>query len=353
MKLKHDGYNLVFLSIDRWGSMKVDFEENFETYYCNIDNNSKKGIKSIFSKTESPLENIKKKYKIDFIYANTIACMHLLPILKTKFNCKIISHIHELQFSIKQFGNKDALKNLFAFSDKIIACSNAVATNLKEFQNSTNIEVIHSFVDNSKILERIKNSDIKATRRKYYLENYFLAGACGNADWRKATDIFVKIASHLKEDDDIKFVWIGIDKNSEFYFQVKYDAEKLGVDQNIIWIEPTTEAVEIINCLDLFVVCSREDPFPLVMLEAALCCKPILGFKNTGGTDEFIESDAGLLSNYLDDVEMAKNIYKLYSETEIRFNFGQNAKNKVLNKYNFDNSFEKIIYLFNKIQKVN
>ena len=121
---------------------------------------------------------------------------------------------------------------------------------------------------------------------------------------------------------------------------MQYDAKKLGIDQDINWINPTSDAVEIINACDVFLVSSREDPFPLVVLEAALCEKPILGFEKTGGVDEFIDDNCGYKVSYLDIYKMAEVISAL-DKSEIK-SLGRNAKLKVLDNYSFDISIKKI-----------
>ena len=68
-----------------------------------------------------------------------------------------------------------------------------------------------------------------------------------------------------------------------YYEQIMYDIRKMELTEFVTFIKPTSKAIDIIDLLDVFVVSSREDPFTLVMLEAAFCQKPILGFKNTGG----------------------------------------------------------------------
>ena len=106
-------------------------------------------------------------------------------------------------------------------------------------------------------------------------------------------------------------------------------------------------AVEIINCCDVFLVSSREDPFPLVVLEAALCGKPILGFKNTGGVDEFIDDSCGIKVDYLNVFEMSKQITTLNSQN-IK-NLGEKSRDKVLRKYNFEVSIKKIESIFKEM----
>ncbi|MCP9767643.1 glycosyltransferase [Lacihabitans sp. LS3-19] len=337
-------FGIVLLVINEWGTLNDEFEENFATYYLN----SSKTKKSLFKRDKSILDQIKSEKEIDFIYANTIASVDILPEIKSKFNKPIITHIHELGYSIAQYGSENALDLLFGNSEIIIACSEAVGKNLEKHKNSAKIQVVHSFVENDRVLDISKTSSKNNVKVKYGFDSQKTwIGACGNADWRKAPDIFLLIAkSTLDKSKKFGFVWIGIKEEDPLLAQLKYDAEKLGISENILWISPTPQAVEIINALDIFMVCSREDPFPLVMLEAALCNKPILGFKNTGGADEFIEEDCGKRVNYLDIFEMSENVTSLNDE-DIK-TFGKNAKNKVLEKYNFEVSIKKIERIINK-----
>ena len=347
--LKSKGYGVVLLAIDVWGTLKSEFETNFPTFYLNKPEHNNNWSILKRKKHQNAIDELASKFQFDLIYVNTIASVGILEKLKTTFAKPLISHIHELRYSIAQFGQPDSLENLFIFSDKVIACSQAVADNLLQYKKSDNLTVIHSFVDNKDIIERQARCNNNYIKEKYGLNESFLIGACGNADWRKATDIFVLIATSALKHPDWKFVWIGIKKDNEYFSQLAYDAERLGISEKIIWIEPTHDAVEIINQLDVFLVSSREDPFPLVVLEAALCEKPIAGFKNTGGADEFIENDCGYRADYLNINQMIENLEKLYQNPDDRKLFGKNARKKVLELYSFENSIIKLEKVFEEI----
>ncbi len=281
--------------------------------------------------------------KFDLIYTNTIAAGWVLPQLEY-LNIPIISHIHELEFSIRLYSIPEIRKFLFDKSKLIIACSNAVGKNLieKHQVSPSKIKIIHSFIDNDSILDRIQNADNQAIRNKLNLpNNKFLVSSCGNAEWRKGLDIFILIAAKC-QNPSIHFVWIGVQKSGELYDKILFDIEHLGIQNKITLIEPTPEAVEIISSTDAFALTSREDPFPLVMLEAALAEKPIIGFDNSGGCSEFVESDAGFVVPYLDISEFANKIQELAQNPTKSKELGQKAKQKVLENYNFLSSIKQI-----------
>lgn len=344
---KQKDIEIVLLAINDWGALNDEFSELFPVYFLNNRSTQKK--KLFFGKEQNVIEEIKRNHFIDLIYLNTIASVDLLPELTKTFEVPIVSHIHELQYSIAQYGSPNSLEILFKYSTKIIACSQAVSDNLNEFSNSNDIHVVHSFVENTEILNKSANSDVKSIKEKYGLSSDKIwICACGNADWRKAPDIFLQIAAAtMKNNTKFGFVWIGIKKEGELFDQLKYDEKKFGIENEIRWISPTSEAVEIINCCDVFLVSSREDPFPLVVLEAALCGKPILGFRNTGGADEFIDDSCGIKVDYLNVSEMSKQITTLNSQN-IK-NLGEKSRDKVLTKYNFEVSIKKIESIFEEM----
>ncbi|WP_255076567.1 glycosyltransferase family 4 protein [Lacihabitans sp. CCS-44] len=344
---KQNGIEIILLAINDWGSLKEEFNDLFQVYYFNVNSSSHR--KSFFKKRQNVIQEIRIGHTIDLIYINTIASVDLLPELSKTFEAPIVSHIHELQYSIAQYGSPNSLDNLFNYSNKIIACSQAVADNLQEFRNSKNIRVVHSFVENRQVIETSKNTDKVAIKEKYGLgfDKIWIC-ACGNADWRKAPDIFLQIASAtLKKSKKFGFVWIGIKSEGDLFFQLDYDATKLGIKNEIKWISPTSEAVEIIDSCDIFLVSSREDPFPLVVLEAALCEKPILGFKNTGGVDEFIDESCGFKVEYLDVQQMVNQIISL--DQQMIKSLGEKSKSKVLTNYSFEISIKKIESIFNEV----
>ncbi|PLK43786.1 glycosyltransferase family 4 protein [Emticicia sp. TH156] len=340
------------------GALEKDFEQIAQLYHYPKDTHNapetlskrwlgKIGMKqaSYYQKNKEDLKNKLANEHFDIIYANTIASAPVIPELLSILNAPLITHIHELEFSIQLYSAQSNRITLFQKSACIIACSMAVADNLIKNHgvDSHQVKIIHSFVDNDAVLQRSAQVNKQAIRKKYNIpEGSFLVGGCGNAEWRKGVDVFVSLAKRLLTPNaaEIHFVWVGIRKSGEYYEQIAFDVERMGISEHITFIEPTPEAIELINCFDVFTVVSREDPFPLVMLEAALAERTIFGFEKTGGCSEFIEQDAGQLFDYLDIENMALAILAL-KDTPNHV-FGKIAKEKVLKQYSFENSIVKI-----------
>jgi glycosyltransferase involved in cell wall biosynthesis len=75
----------------------------------------------------------------------------------------------------------------------------------------------------------------------------------------------------------IKFVWVGY-QSAEEYAQAVYEAEKLGLEKTVIFTGLKESPQDYYQLFDLFLLSSREDPFPLAALEAAALGKPLFCF---------------------------------------------------------------------------
>jgi glycosyltransferase involved in cell wall biosynthesis len=347
---KADGFGVKLLLVNSWGLLIKEFQEEFEVYNYTkkpeIHGDKFTRLLKKQQKWVDVISHLAESNEIDLVYANTIASACILDEIKQKINKPVISHIHELSYSLNHYSSREDLIKLDTNSEVIIACSKAVGENLEKnyLIDAAKLTVVHSFVNNLLVLDISENSDPAEIKEAFGIpEDKFIVTSCGNADWRKGLDIFTLIAKQvLKNDPEVHFVWVGAKNEGELFDHVSFDADKMGISSDISLIPPTDKSIEIMNASDVFLVSSREDPFPLVMLEASLCGKPIVGFENTGGAAEFIEDDAGLLAPYLDIEKISSQILAIKNSLGDRALMGENARKKVQNIYNFEVSMNKI-----------
>ena len=91
--------------------------------------------------------------------------------------------------------------------------------------------------------------------------------------------------------------------------------------------------LDYLAAVDVFAMVSREDPFPLVSLEAAALGKPVLCFAEAGGTPELVEHDAGAIVPYLDLETMADRLLEFASSEQLRVAMGQRGAAKVRERF--------------------
>ncbi len=163
-------------------------------------------------------------------------------------------------------------------------------------------------------------------------------GGVGTADWRKGPDIFIQVAAtvfHSLPQGDILFIWKGVSKNNTDVRRLGHDIDKLGLADKILLEESSAQMPAFYQQLDLLLLTSREDPYPLVVLEAAAAAVPTVCFEKAGGAVEFVEaSHGGKALPYLDIQAMAAEVIYLFQNRNTCERAGQNAKNYLEETHN-------------------
>lgn len=273
----------------------------------------------------------------ELVYCNSIAASDvlacLLPVAK-----RTVLHVHELEFTIRTLGG-DAAPLVLSQVGRIIACSHAVSENLIARHNvpGQKIDVVHEFIPTRDALRPPSNLDRLELRRRLSLPpDASVVGACGQPDWRKGTDIFVQLAASAvrkRAGRPPHFIWIGGASDSDGALQLRHDLDLAGIGSAVTHIPNQADPAPLFRGLDLFVLPSREDPYPLVCLEAAACSIPIVCFDRAGGIPEFVENDCGVVVPYLRVDEMVATICSLLDDPPRLAQLGATARRKVVERH--------------------
>ena len=273
-----------------------------------------------------------RRKKFDLIYVNSASSSKILNSLKKYIDVPYIFHIHELSSGIKYSNiNKEfdlALKN----SDIIFPVSYQVEKLLIDsfFVPIEKVKVIYEFIDDI----NIQSENKKILKEDEYKYGEFIVGGSGTINLRKGTDLFIAVGLKLFKNVGIKipisFVWVGGDPKSIEFFYFKKDIENLNLESKIFIIPAVENPFPYYNSFDMFLMTSREDPFPLVCLENAQLGKPILYFKGATGVSEFLEKSDFCEVEYLNIDQMASKILKLYEDKELYNRISKYVKSESL-----------------------
>ncbi|NIF05482.1 glycosyltransferase family 4 protein [Chryseobacterium sp. Tr-659] len=293
----------------------------------------------IFKKTETQQDKIDKitsnllENNYDLVYGNTMeSLVWTLPFYKK--NIPTIVAIHELSFGIESTYPKEFVLENISNITQIIAGSQAVADNLISKYNASpqKVTAVHSFVDTVLTIQKDKS----ILRNELGIKkDELIIGIASSQELRKGTDMIPMLVQKIKQKTDLqfKFINLGGHSKSPAVRCAKLDAEKLGVENNMIFIDHNKTPNDYINIFDVFILMSREDPFPLVMLTAAKLKKPIVAFEKSGGAVEFLENDHGVLVPYLDLDAMAAQVNVLMQSSSLRETYGKNIHHRLENEY--------------------
>lgn len=290
---------------------------------------------------------------IGLIFGNTIAiglAYRAVQFLKVPF----VLFVHELEMSVKMYSTPAEMANLLTNTNHLITPSRAVSKYfLETFNFDANRNSTFKIVNIASMLAGIEKGLQVNVRQKLGLSpDTVLIGSCGNAEWRKGNDVFMAVAQNVinrYSNRSVYFIWVGISNESELYQIQRSDAGKMGLSDRIIHIDPTPDVFQYVSQLDVFGLFSREDPYPLVVLEAALAQKPIVCFEGAGGAPEFVEADCGFVVPYLDVLAMADKISYLIDNPDTKIQFGQAAKQKVLTRHPTAPNIDKALAIINRL----
>ena len=353
--------------VSKEGVLVEEFEKLGKTYILNSADPDAADFKEVLKfrlKKKYLLPTKKKKLRkalqeenIGLVYANTIATGNLYADILIDLNAKLITHIHELEIVIRNFGEHN-LKVVKEHTDFFITASKAVKDNLimNHALPSDKIEVIHSFVNTDAFKQKSITLDKTELLKSLNIDpdNSFIVGASGNIIIRKGVDVFIQLARAVKALNPSKhvyFIWVGADVNAKIYKWMAYDLQKLGLSEDVKFIPVVKNPVDYFQLFDTFVMVSREDPFPLVCLENASLGHPIICFEGAGGIPEFVEDDAGFVVPYLDVSTMAKKIMVLMNNPEEMATKGKVAAEKVTTMFDVSVLAPKILSVINKVIK--
>jgi glycosyltransferase involved in cell wall biosynthesis len=101
--------------------------------------------------------------------------------------------------------------------------------------------------------------------------------------------------------------------------------------------------LDYIAAFDVLALVSREEAFPLTVMEAAAVGVPTVCFDAAGGAREFVEADAGRVLPYLDMDSMAACVLELLRDDEQRRRLGRRARTKVQEQYDISVMAPKLV----------
>lgn len=302
------------------------------------------------------LQNLKRKLKkenIALIYANTAVNGEILELLSA-LNCPIICHIHELKWTIESYVGLESFQSVINNTHFYIAVSEAVKYNLmKSYQIPEHkIEKIYAFIptDTSEKINQEHQRKSIAKQLKIPIDAKIIC-ASGTTDWRKGADLFIQLARLILNkytDCPVYFIWVGGQKKGFFWSQLLYDIENLDLKKYVHFVGTKPNPLDYFSISDVFTLLSREDPFPLVCLEAASLAKPIVCFDQAGGMKEFVESDCGFVVPYLDLETMATKVVDLLKSPQLSQILGETAKIKVRQRHDIGVVTPQILNIINR-----
>ena len=184
--------------------------------------------------------------------------------------------------------------------------------------------------------------DVPADARETVREEFALGSDdkivlnLGYADLRKGVDLFVGLAEQVALlDPNTHFVWVGgVHPDIRPWLDLDLQQRRL---RNVHFKSFTKDVGRYLGAADLFLLTSREDPFPSVVLEAIAVGLPVAAFENSGGHVELLGSDPilGALLPFGAAPEGARRIVELLGADERAKESAAYRRDLIAHKFDF------------------
>lgn len=272
------------------------------------------------------------------VLMNSVGSLPALRFMPRDAPGTVVLYVHELDESLEQTVGSSVWERESPRVDHFLTCSGAVTEMLVERKGipADRITEQPGFVDRwhvEPLRTRYLRREMKIPR------DAFVVGASGRLDWRKAPEVFVRVARTLvdrRPDLNPHFVWLGGPIDDTPGWKLRHDIDAAGLADRFHLPGETRTPAEVFSTFDVYALTSRVDPFPLTMLEAASLGVPIVSFANGGAVELAAAGGADPLIDivpYLDVVAMAEAIARLLDEPDARRAAGARVREHVLSTH--------------------
>ena len=210
---------------------------------------------------------------------------------------------------------------------KIIANSQFVKNQILNRYNLSpeQVEVVYSGSDCKRFTPDNRVKHRGKIREQFGINcDDFLILFVGNDFMRKGLDILLKAVFHLlKVCPHLKALIVGKDRHEKKF---KNLALSLGIENKTIFAGHYSDTPSLYAAADIFVLPSRFDPFPNVVLEAMASGLPVI-VTEMSGAFEIVDGCGLVVKNPESETELASKLEALM-DGKLRFKMGINARKK-------------------------
>lgn len=274
----------------------------------------------------------------DLIFNNTIANGRVLK--RIGFLKKpVASYLHEMKNTIDSFQKNNDSALSFKYSNLFFSPSGSVTKHLTAYfgvESNRIFPLDYYFAHQQADIPGNPKAEAKRQiAEKYHVDpGQFWVVGMGTATERKGIDKFVEVCYKVSSKvDSITFFWIGEFLDLAYKEKIENIISSYGVEGKLIFTGKLTKNLSLLLPFDLFALTSREDPYPLVVLEAAYNKVPCVCFAESGGIVDFVENDAGWLVSDFSTEEMCQIILDANFDRKLLAKKGLRASEKVIKKH--------------------
>jgi glycosyltransferase involved in cell wall biosynthesis len=224
--------------------------------------------------------------------------------------------------------------------DRFLVVSDILKEKMIQQQNivAEKVTKIYNGVEINYYLPDKNDGSSEKLRSEYGVEKEaVLVGAIGRFVWQKGFEYLIKaLPDLLKIPNTIKVLLVG---EGPLRIELEALADRLGLKDHIVFGGFRSDIKEILSAIDILVIPSLLEGFPMITLEAMAMAKPIVATSLPGILEQIEHERTGIIVSPENPVALSQGISDLIKKKEKAAKLGHNARDHVVENF----SIEKMI----------
>jgi glycosyltransferase involved in cell wall biosynthesis len=279
------------------------------------------------------LSRVIRRYRAEVVHVNGI--LNLQVALAAKIaGAKLVLHVND----VRDLGLlKPPLRFLLLrLSDWVVMASAAAWNNWlgDGCGEPANVSVLYPPVD-TQVFHPDQNG-VEAKRELGIGPDDKVVGIVGNMNPVKGYEVFLTAAEMTRDMvPGVRFLIVGqtLDTQVGYWHSVQSLLQSLGLEKDVVLAGKRTDVAWMMSAMDVFVLTSRFEAAPIVLLEAAACGKPIVATR-VGGVPELVsEGETAILVPPDDPGSVAEAVVRLLNNAEEARRIGASGRQWVVSRF--------------------
>jgi glycosyltransferase involved in cell wall biosynthesis len=274
-----------------------------------------------------------KKHRIDLVHCSDLLAAYYAGLAAKLAGLPVLCHI---RCSYPEISKRD--QSFLRLINSFVFVSHDAWRTFAYRVDDSRGRVIYEGIDPRALVQQAANVD--SVRDEFNIPaDAELIGMAARVAPAKDYETVAKAAARIvAQRKNVRFLIVGDHSRAREYREhfetVKDYLSANGVAEYFIFTDHRDDVQRLIAAFDIFVLSTRTEGLPLVILEAMAHGKPVVA-TNVGGVSEVVDAGVtGLLHEPKDDQQQAKDLLRLLDDRSLRTTMGEAGRQRVVSNFN-------------------